>query len=288
MFDRNKLKKFEKHTQKNKMPYYEFNTLYELAEIAEETAKYEFVDGPFAQYKYEKQSIAKSNKYKQGTHDFDEAIKLLKYGWELGAQKINVPVKIHSTYKGLQTKYSVVGGHVSVPRMLEGLPTNMVYQKMVEKPQKVLNVYKSAGYNWKYSESEIIDYSTKAVQIVELLEAKGYRVNLFVVKLNVNRNNPAIPFFIKVKVKNSSERINMKKIAFCLAHPAFQRRLLWRLIESCPFLNGRGWYAFGFPVDRESPSAMDKRYEEYLTETNKVFIPIEVGNPEEFVKALGR
>ena len=47
-----------------------------------------------------------------------------------------------------------------------------------------MNVYKAAGYSGGTSEKTIIENSSKALQIVKLLEAKGYRINLFVVKLN--------------------------------------------------------------------------------------------------------
>jgi hypothetical protein len=266
--------------------YFEFDTLFELGNLIKRSVDEKYASINWVTQCHDQLSIKRSMyDLEQGTKTIAEAIELLKYGWEYGTTKLNEQVKLHSTSKSVKFGYSVAGAQVSVPRMLEGLPTDMIYTKMIEKPVKVLNVYKSAGYNGCYTADDIMKYSTKALQIVELLEAKGYRINLYIVKLNKKDNEE---FFTKVKVKSANERLNIKKTAFCLANPAFQRRILWRLIELAPWIvNAKYWdQGYGGPVDSFSQSKMHSSYEEYMPESNKVFIPIIIDNVEQFVKDL--
>ena len=281
------MKRFQRET-KDRHKYYEFDTLHEFGDLIKliHEEKYRSLKCRNNEYNSTAVHEERSDDCFQGSKNMKQSIEWLKYGWELGAKKLNEQVKILNQNKSISLKYSVIGGQVSVPRMLQGLPTNMINQKIIEKPQRILNVYKSAGYIGSYHQKTIINYGAKAVQVVELLESQGYRVNLYVVKLNVNEQRENEEFFVKVKVKDSSERLNMKKIAFCLANPSFQRRLFWRMIEACPWLSAEGWSGYGRSIDAYSKHEMHKNYLKYMPEPNKVFIPIEIDNVEEFVKTI--
>lgn len=289
-------KRVEKYTKvtRDGYKYFEFDNLYSFAELLADCKGYSSDLWTEQIRKLESEKTGEDG-IDQGTGTYDEALHLLKYGWEYGAKKLNIPVHIQPTKKSLKLSYGVVGGQVSVPRMLQGLPTNMVSQKLVNKPHKILNVYKSAGYSGSYTESEIVENSIKAVQVVELLESKGYRVNLYVVKLNVTTATPDAAdidevFYMKIKIKGASERLNIKKMAFCLANPAFQRRLLWKLIEAAPWLKGGVWRNYGRPVDvlGKSEKWMSNAYKKYIdtSKKNTVFLPIVIDNVEYFVENL--
>lgn len=273
-------------TTKDGKHYYEFNTLHELGDLIVKS-----VEENYCPSNWNKGAVCKasteegwSNKDFTKTDTMKEAIELLKYGWEHGTEKINSKLKSVTNDKSLKISYNVIGGQVSVPRMLQGLPTNMIKTKIIDKPVKVLNVYKSCAYGANYSADSIIENSTKALQIVELMEAKGYRVNLFVVKLNENESRDE-EMFIKTKIKGSDERLNVKKTAFCLAHPAFQRRIMFRLLEINPYAT-KYWWTYGTPVDALSSTKMHDKYLKYMPEKNKIFIPIVIDNVNEFVKNI--
>lgn len=276
------LNKFVRYNKEGK-PYFSFNTLHELSDLIELSVKDGYATNIYSHYN-DRQSLKIDNRNFQGTKTMSEAIAYLRSGWDYGTQKLITEMKVMSNKKSMKLDYSVVGGQVSVPRMLQGLPTNMIRTNMVEKPAKIIDVYKSAGYPGLYTESEIIRYSAKALQIVEALESKGYRVNLYIVKLN-KRNGEEM--FTMVKVKNSSERLNIRKAAFCLANPAFQRRILWRLTEMCDWIKDREWkFSYGSPVDGVTTTSMNPEYNKYINGTNKIFIPLEIDDVNEFVKNL--
>lgn len=281
MKTKQELKRFVKYNKQGK-PYYSFNTLYELGNLITLSIKEGYESNTFRNRSL--QSLQYDNMLFQGTRTMDEAIELLKYGWDYGTQKLLTELHVQNNKKTLKLEYDVVGGQVSVPRMLQGLPTNMIRTVMAEKPAKIINVYKAAGYKADYSESSIIKYSAKALQIVEALENKGYRVNLYVVKLNKKENEE---LFTQVKIKSSNERMNIRKVAFCLANPAFQRRILWRLTEMCDWIHNRAWVdGYGIPVDGFNPTKMSYEYKNYIEGDSNLFIPIEIENTDEFVKNL--
>lgn len=274
--------------------YFQFNTLYEFGDLITESYKPNVhTNQAFQDHKRDLVSLKDYNEgNRYGTRTMDEAVELLKYGWEYGAKKINSALKILSNSKSIKLKYDIVGSQVSVPRMLQGLPTHMIHSKMVEKKAKILNVYKDIGYNTGYTGDQIIDESAKALQIVELLEAKGYRVNLYVIcgfnQHNERRSKQAgETLIVKVKVKNSSERINVKKVAFCLANPAFLRRLAFRILEIDPAIKNPSWvFGYGYPMSNED-NEQGEKYSACM-EDNRIFIPIKVGDVEKFVENINK
>lgn len=215
------------------------------------------------------------------THNLEEAIKLLKYGWEYGVEELNKQIKLENINgTKLKQEYSVIGGNASVPRYLQGIPTNMINHKRVEVPHKVLNVYKDISYNASFTVEEIIKQSVKAIQIIQQLEKQNYRINLFVVD---NGFNDKEEIFVKLKIKNSNEKLNLKKMAFPLTHPSMLRRINFKLLENVSWLTPSKWEMnYGYPFSHDK-----KRFENYIF-SKDIFIPNEVGNIDSFVKTLNK
>ena len=179
------------------------------------------------------------------TVSFEQAVDLMKYGWTDMAEKMTQKLKatpdmelIHQ----MRTIVSVAGFQPIVPLYLAGVPQNMVSKKMVPVKQKVLNITKSVDYNGGVSADTIIEESIKAMQIIKKLESQGYRVNLNIAIGSVTTNKTLV---CKIRIKNASEKLNVSKLAFPLAHPSMLRRLFLRWIEVHPevtdaFLRGYG------------------------------------------------
>ncbi len=171
--------------------------------------------------------------------DFETSINALKYGWENGRSQLQSKVnelKLNTNKgKKLKYEYDVVGGNACVPRYLQGIPTNMIKSKMVSKETKIINVYKTLPYTASVSSDEILTDSANTVIIIEKLEQLGYKVNLYVTKINENFNNE-IKFAVRAKVKDAKMKLNLKKVSYCMMNPDMQRRVFWRLIELDPDL----------------------------------------------------
>lgn len=293
------VQKYLKANAKVNGRHFEFDTIHEFVNVLENAPTNPVYSDEFIN---KKGSNANFMKNFWLTDSLPEAVNLLKYGWDSGSKEMVVKLSKLVTNKRLSFKpeYNVVGGQASVPRYLQGLPTNMILNKNVEKDTKIINVYKSAGYHGFYTPEEIMKESVKALQIVQLLENNRYRVNVYVVKYNEGKHEGSVRsgvnFGTKIKIKSANEKMNIKKMAFCLAHPDFQRRLIWRLIEINPDFK-KVFVGYGKPVendiiayDNKSKSRLskDKYSEIFKFNENDIFIPTEInGDGIQFLKDIG-
>ena len=87
----------------------------------------------------------------RGTHSMEEARELLLHGWDDGAKqlkdKLDAKVNVNNTGYKNKTIYDVAGFQCSVPRYLQGVPTNMINNKRVVQKKKVVNITKDFVYS---------------------------------------------------------------------------------------------------------------------------------------------
>lgn len=184
---------------------------------------------------YKKYHISDANDYSFcGTSSMEEARELLFHGWEDGAKQLKdkLDAKVNANNIGYKNKtfYDVTGFQCSVPRYLQGIPTNMINNKRVVQKQKVVNITKDFGYSGATSKEVMMRESIKFLRAVEKLEQQGIRCNVFVSFVSkTSKTNKYIN--IRIKVKESSQRMNLKQLAFPLAHPSMFRRITFALIE---------------------------------------------------------
>lgn len=184
---------------------------------------------------YQKYHTSDNNDYRfTGTYTMEEARELLFHGWEDGAKqlknKLDVKVNVNNNGYRNKTFYDIAGFQCSVPRYLQGIPTNMVNNKRVVQKQKVVNITKDFGYSGATSTQTMMCESVKFLQAVDKLEKQGMRCNVFASVVTMSRKSKGY-IDIRIKVKDSSQRMNLKQLAFPLAHPSMFRRIVFALIE---------------------------------------------------------
>lgn len=230
-------------------------------------------------FKYQSHSSTKTSDNKwSGTGSFEEATTLFKNGWDSMAQNLQQKLKIAEAHyenkTAIRAKYDVVGFQASVPRYLQGIPTSMINQKKVPQKQKVVTLNKDVSYSSMFSSEEIIENSIKAFQIVKRVEAQGIRCNLNLVFAETYNNEHVI---CKIRLKNSSERLNISKMAFPLVHTSMLRRLLFRFEEVCPSFTEKGFAGtYGLPLTNHNPGVVKLR--EYLKD--EILLTRTIGDAE--------
>ena len=236
-----------------------------------------------------------------GTDSFKEAVDLIKHGWDSGAEEIVKRCGNLNTYQTktvYRNKYDVVGGNACVARYLQGVPTNMVRRVGVQQKAKILNLYRSIEYSAMVDKDRILEDAKITAQIIYSLEAQGYRCNLYVINATVEKeSNPESKWFVnKLKVKDASQPLNLKKIAFPLSHPSMLRRLVFRLVEltcSRSFLLG----GYGFPLGvtklrnvknvKERSEIIKNLYKNiWEVKETDIFIPTMLESAEEFIDSV--
>lgn len=211
-----------------------------------------------------------------GSKDYQEAQQLLVEGWATEAKKLakRVPAQTKSVASN-KTKpvYSVVGGQASVPRYLQGIPTNMIDKRQTPMKSKIIVINKDFSFPGMVSSTEILEEGVKALQIIQTLEGKGYRVKLNMAFATRDGNEICA---IRVTVKKPEERFSLLKMAFPLAHPAMLRRIGFRWIETCPFMVGR-YGSYGAPATTELKNFLPDK---------EIFLPRQIPDVDKFIADL--
>lgn len=216
-----------------------FNSITELVQFNRETERTQFYKN------YHVSDEMGSSRYLfTKTNSYEEAEDLLLHGWDEMAEKLTKKignVKCQNGYKN-KTVYGVQGYQACVPRYLQGMPDSMVSNKRIVTKQKVLNIIKDFGYSGSTSAQTIEMESIKVLNMVNDLESRGYRVNLNITFVSRYRGKYVS---MMVKIKNASQRMNIKQMAFPLVHPSMFRRIVFgmieRLEETKNFGHGYGW-----------------------------------------------
>lgn len=212
------------------------------------------------------------------TRSLEEAETMLRVGWPKMAEKLAKAVKpsvATSTVKRPKPTYGLVGGQASVPRYIQGIPTNMVDRKMEAQKQKIIVINKDIAYNAGVRAFEIEEEGIKALQIIRALEGKGFRV-----KLNLcwasESGQECLAF--KVCVKKPEERLSLAKIAFPIAHPSMLRRIGFAWMERNPYQTESGFcWGYGRPANSRLALNMEKK---------EILLPAFIPDVDNFVKNL--
>lgn len=185
-----------------------------------------------------------------GTESFEEAVNLFKNGWDDMAQKLTKKLKVTQNQtmcsEVQKTVYDIVGFQCSVPRYLQGIPTNMVNKRLTPIKQKVVTLNKDFSYNCSISTEDIIEASIQTMQVVKKIEAQGIRVNLNIIFGVAAGNTREVA---KIRIKSANERANISKLAFPLVHPSMFRRLCFRYIEVAPTITDSYSFGYGQPLN---------------------------------------
>ena len=186
-----------------------------------------------------------------GTHNYNEAENLLLHGWVEESEKLNEMLKLKAIKeKSVKNTYDVAGFQCSVPRYLQGIPTNMINQKVVTKKQKVITITKNITYSASVRKETIEQESVKVLQLVNNLEKQGYRVILNVTMITKSRKENII-LCNKVRIKNANERLNLSKVSFPMVHSSYLRRILFRWMERFEYTTKSFDTNYGVPVKCE-------------------------------------
>lgn len=215
----------------NILKHFHFNSIHELTQFIENT--------PVSSIFLSKSILASrriDSRGWAGTRTYEEALELLKKGWIPESERLAKKIPINNIAvqkKRVLPQYSVAGYQASVPRYLQGIPTNMITSKVTAKKQKIITIYKSLSYNSATSSETIKEEGVKALQIIQGLEAQGYRTKLIMYWASGCFREACV---MSLAIKRPEERLSLAKSAFPLAHPAMLRRIGFAFMERHPHL----------------------------------------------------
>lgn len=200
-------------------------------------------------------SHEKGDKDFYGTSSFEEAMDLFNNGWSEKAEEIRKDfVKFERaqernvSYQKSRPTAAVVGFAPHVPNAILGLPNSMIYTERTPMKAKVVRLIHNQTMNAGTSEKTIMNAGLTVLKIAYSLERKGYRVRIDVNPMFTQSGSETACAL--VCVKDWRQPIDIKKVAFPIAHPSMFRRLGFRWLESTPDLKESGFrYGYGSAVN---------------------------------------
>jgi hypothetical protein len=126
------------------------------------------------------------------------------------------------------------GGSVNMGRYLQGKPDTMkrMHRTEASKRGKIVDLYFDPCLSGGIPTSQMMNYGIAVYSFVNTLEQDGYRVNLFVAATNNSKNGYQV---CTIKIKDSSEPLEMNSMLYAAAHPSMFRRHIFAYLE-------RMWY----------------------------------------------
>ena len=218
-----------------------------------------------------------------GTVSYQQATQMLIQGWDSAAKKMATKVKMTNSISAVsrtsKPSYGVVGSQASVPRYLQGIPTNMVSRQTTYSKQKVVTITKGISYSARWTTDQILEECIKALQIIQSMENNGQRVRLNVMLASTG-DNDRCHHVCKVCIKQPDERLNISKMSFALAHPSMLRRFFFKWFEVDPFAEHYLGYAFGTPSE---PNIKEKAMDE-----NEYYIPEKIDDMDSLIAQFSK
>lgn len=159
----------------------------------------------------------------------DEAHKLFVEGWDEPVKKLNEKVnnevkKLYSDTPQVKKLFNDVCGFMPiVPNAIIGLPQSMLNTKVDVKKTKIIKFLIDIGYSGSVTTDEIVNYYSKLLAKVAVLEKKGYRCRLEAMACNSTYLNYLTIVCHTVLLKDERQPLDIKKLCFPIAHPAMLR-----------------------------------------------------------------
>lgn len=139
-----------------------------------------------------------------------------------------------------QITRSLVGGNVNVPAYLSGHPLHMRRRKKAPRVDKpVMTIGVSLMFAHFVSSHQRLNLGAAILSAVDELETRGYRCEIIAFYRgapygNIRSNRFTNWVNIETTLKRPDERWNPSAIAYAVAHPAFMRRTILRVVETMP------------------------------------------------------
>lgn len=176
----------------------------------------------------------------QGTKTYEEAEVLITEGYteildkiKLGINKASKNVLKDSPKSRVIA--SVDGSTPNIPNYLLGLPNTMNKRQMCPQKIKTIRIIYCPDSNAGTEGSSFIEAGIAMLSAIRIIEKSGIFIKLDVsVYLGCAGNTTCVGM---VKMKDYKDRLDIQKLCFPVANPAFLRRFGFKFIETIPPLD---------------------------------------------------
>jgi hypothetical protein len=207
---------------------------------------------------YNKESRTYANNWSGGL-DWNESKRVALMGWQKGLVEVDkfqarVNELIISKIVRHKPVYALAGNYIDIGNYLSNDPECFIAKEYDENNQKgkIITIVCSISFSAAITPETIIQRGAMVCALIDAIEYAGYRVEVICnetsSKSNSNRdgsNKDRGWLEVDITIKKANQALNKIELAFCLAHPAMLRRILFSVAEI------EGWsdfvYGYGYP-----------------------------------------
>lgn len=179
---------------------------------------------------------------------YDEALELMQGGYQPTVEAMRGVFKANASgeSKRFSFKNNIQGFAPVVPLALKGVPNCMMDMYMKPIKAKVVDVYYDMTTSCAIDGKDIIKAGQTLLGSIIELERQGYRFNLYAVQSY--SDNTSCDMLV-VKIKDSAQPLDLKRISFPLTHTAFFRVIGFDWYSKLP--EGKFRYGYGHGLSYE-------------------------------------
>lgn len=183
-----------------------------------------------------------------GVKSYDEACELLHNGYQPSVEKLKERMKAQYVGEGKRITFhnDVVGYAPIVPLAMQGVPQSMLNHKMKPIKAKVIDVFYDITVNCGVSSEQILNNGSNLLGAVVDLEQEGYKINIYAIQSYSDSSNCDM---LVVKIKDSKQPMDLKRMSFPLTHTAFFRVIGFDWYSRVP--DGKYRYGYGHNLNQE-------------------------------------
>lgn len=183
-----------------------------------------------------------------GVRSYDEACEFLHNGYQPSVEKLKERMKAKYVGEGKRITFhnDVVGYAPIVPLAMQGVPQSMLNHKMKPIKAKVIDVFYDITVNCGVSSEQILSNGSNLLGAVVDLEQEGYKINIYAIQSYSDEKNCDM---LIVKIKDSKQPMDLKRMSFPLTHTAFFRVIGFDWYSRVP--DGKYRYGYGHNLNQE-------------------------------------
>lgn len=235
-----------------------------------------------------------------GTATFEDAVALASQGWPEGAARASavrasLDAAVRDCVVARQAGFSwdVTGETIDVGKFLAGEPECCLTQSETGESAsgRIVRIVANVAASGSVSAESLFARGAVVLAAIDILEGLGHRVELTVARGTTTAKVGGKVLQILVPVKSAGQPLDVDRLAFCLCHPGFLRRLTWSVSEQYGYIPSETWpapveVAEGCILTSETLRAADFARQELLAEVAALCEKCGVTIPADEIAAL--
>jgi len=221
---------------------------------------------------------SKKNDYSfSGTHSFDEAWQMARYGWPKGLKMLQDSVQVARDERQLNARpkhtFDVAGFRPNPGRAAAGDAFAMVRRGRRFDDSPIIKITTDMTYSGETPRDRVMKWGAAICSYINALEIQGYSVELDHL-FEVESSSGGPPVSVRLNLKQPGQPLAMSSIVFWWAHPSSLRRIFFATMER---LDVEKYYSHGYGI----PSRVRER------ENGELYLNVEQSSYSNFQTNLG-